>query len=351
MTHPKAVGGRGCGQQPAKKALERPRDSLEGEQLHLEEKKREQLRLLNKKIVQRHSKLPHKREPADKTLSTPSSSGVVAKKAVPGAQREDSSKAKRTNATSRSSTKDKSGLRKLKGTSKQTKKDISSSKSAPSLRSSKSTSSTVPPSHSRASNKLHASPPSRPKMKKQPVTSLQAAPPPQWTIEDTSKLLSTSDVHLVTTTSDGLDLDPASSSMMVTIEDDTISANDSDLLDSTSCLLDSASCLIPSDGDETLLAADDGVDDLIHSSLTLEKDPKEEDLPDDVDSLASSLTRAYGLTVNSDLLSTLSSPPAKGVERDSTSFKAIGHFTHSARTPHKDSLSAHKAATIIQTAW
>ena len=349
-------------QPPTKMEPERPHQ--DGRQLCLKKKKREeQLRLLNKKISQRHSKLPHESEPATKAKKT--------------SQKGASLKARQANAKARSSTKDKGGLAgKTRETSKVASRVVSSSKSAPSLRKSKKpTASTVPqsnsrdtvstPSHTSTSGTIYTPPPSRRVAKKQLTTSPQphhqAVTPQLPTSQDTSMPLSSPSVHLTSSPPGGLDLDTASSSMMVTIEDDdTISANDSGLLDSTSCLLDSASCLIPDDGDgnETLVASTDIGED----GLTLALDGRQEkvDLPDDMDSLASSLTRAYGLTMNSQFLSTLSSPQVKGVEMDTRTSKATGELADSQKTAaHVENSSetgmstmlAHKAATMIQTAW
>lgn len=348
----------------------RPPDGEGPSQLRLKERKEEKLRLLNEKIAQRHSKLPRKTDFAGKPTQSSTkltASAAVSKKTT---RKQDSSKPKLSGATDhkpRLSGRDKNGSRKMKGAAKGVGKLLPSSKSAPVVQNPRSASSSnvppscVPLSHAPPSHvPLSHAPPSHVPPSKQP-TSLQGRH------QVNSPQLNSPRVSGQYTPTDDIisaALQSTSSSQLVKVEE-TTAAHDSDLLDSTSYL-------IPvdggGDGDETLLA-DSGAMPGEDSAFSPDT-KKEEDVSYEDDSLASTLTHAYGLSTHSDLLSTLATsheeePRSCASDRSAHSKEEVISTSKeleeenlpvslvqvSSSLVPMSTTTEHKAATVIQAAW
>ena len=373
----------------------KPRHGLESDHPSLKEKREEQLRLLNEKIARRHSKLPHRRDLASKSVQTSSSSSSAMKKTISGSRKPDFSKPKPS--CGKIGGRDKGGSKKAKVTTKGASKGPLSSKSAPSLcnsrapskvptsniaRSNKSpphappthtqshTPSYIPPSHSPLSHDPHVVHDSQSKATS-PQTQLLSLQP---CISNGNSLSCDPSNYMIANVHTSLVLDSTSPSQLVKSEQDTAAADDSDLLDSTSYL-------IPVDGDrdETLVADLSTMTDedfLGPSDLSTGKEnEKKVDTLHQLGSLTSTLTQAYGFSTNSDFLSTLASPHKEEESSGPNSFKPKDHFDlqgtmKSAKKSSKEETSlavpgspsrsvsvpistapVHEAATVIQAAW
>ena len=344
----------------------------------LKEKREEQLRLLNEKIAQRHSKLPRKTELTSKTAhdSFNSSSGA-SRKTNSSARKQLSSKSKPANS-SKVGAGGKTVPRKTKGpAAKIVGKSSLSSKSAPSLHGSKSiasSSSGIPPSHVPLSH----DPP------------LQAPPTPHL-LSSTSKSIDQSTAspqlqHQINTpqmkshdpSDDDMPFQSVSYSQVVENEEMTAATNSSGLLDSTSYL-------IPVEGegeggagggDETLMA---DISAMTEEDITSSR-VQSSFLPADIEradprcegeeeggggSLASTLTQAYGFSTTSDFLSTLASPLKEqhgSLEEDPSADSAVNPsgsshavqaslFVPPSATASVSTMMVDKAAAVIQVAW
>lgn len=364
----------------------RTRRSHNTDQPGLRERKEEQLRLLNKKIAQRHSKLPRKSDSTGKSSQTSSTlSGSAASKKVTagGSRRQDSLKTK----PKRGDTKQKTfGRNKNESTCKKTQETIGSSgntvlssKSAPSLQSSRPVPSPNISSHSHTSLSprplTHATPSRSPKSKNQPVSSHKSyhkQSPLQPLVTETREASCFPSKDITDNTS-FVFKSTSSSQQLVVPEKEMEAADNSGLLDSTSYLIP-----VDSDGDNTLVpdisAMDEGgLHDL--SVSTSDKGKKRMDWPYEVDSLASSLTHAYGISTNSEFLSTLAAPheeevtasscvelkerlstldetvkSGKKASKEENSFLVHPSLSHSS-CPPSSTMTANEAATVIQAAW
>jgi hypothetical protein len=174
---------------------------------------------------------------------------------------------------------------------------------------------------------------------------------------------------------DDTPLPSMSYSQLVESDEMRAATNSSDLLDSTSYL-------IPMEGegegeggggDETLMADTSAMTDEdisssgVHSSLP----PPDIERADNMcegggeDSLASTLTQAYGFSTTSDFLSTLASPHCeeqRGSAEDSSANSAVNPngnlhavqaslFMPPSTTAPESTMTEDKAATVIQAAW
>lgn len=387
-----------------KNTMVKPRcrqNGMESDRLSLKEKREEQLRLLNKKIAQRRSKVTHRRDQTSRSAQTSSSSSSVVKKTISGSKKLDFSKPKPSCGRAGLHGRGKAELKKAKVTTKGANKGPLSSKSAPALCNSR----TMPSSIVSTSNNIarsnesppHALPIHIPESHTPSYIPLSHSPPSHdhHVINDSpsqSKATSTqtqlhslqphvsmgnplscdpydhviaSDVHT------SLVLESTSLSQLLRSEEDTTAADDSDLLDSTSYLIP-----VDGDGDKTLVA-DLGTmtdeDFLGPSDFSSGKENTNEvDVPHEVDLLTSTLTQAYGFSTNSDFLSTLASPHKEEEPSRSNGFKSKNHLemmkclnksskevTSSAvqASPSQSAsvsisaVTAHRAATVIQSAW
>ena len=326
----------------------------------LQEKREEQLRLLNEKIAQRHSKLPRKTDLTNKTAQASSilSSGA-SKKTNSSTRKQDTSKPKSTSSKIRARYREEAGPRKAKGPVKVPGKSTLSSKSAPSLHSSKQ--SVVPPSHT----PLHCDPPSHapptpnfasnssPKANSQSTTSPQLQHQMHPPLKES---LDISEQNMYNLSDDTIPLESVSSSQLVESEEMTAATNSSDLLDSTSYLIP----VEGGEGDETLVAdmTDEGA--TMHSSLP--SDVKRPDVTCEEDSLASTLTQAYGFSTTSDFLSTLASPhgeqlgsvedpSANSIVKSTGDLSSVQASFLPPSTASASPMTADKAARVIQAAW
>jgi hypothetical protein len=174
---------------------------------------------------------------------------------------------------------------------------------------------------------------------------------------------------------DDTPLPSMSYSQLVESDEMTAATNSSDLLDSTSYLIPVEGEGEGGGGDETLMADTSAMTDEdisssgVHSSLP----PPDIERADNMcegggeDSLASTLTQAYGFSTTSDFLSTLASPHLHREERHGS---AEDLSTNSAVNPDgnlhavqaslflppstaapESTMTEDKAATVIQTAW
>ena len=384
---------------------------FESNRLSLKEKREEQLRLLNEKIAQRHSKVPHRRDQSSRSAQTSSSSSSAVKKSssavkktISGSRKLDFSKPKPNCGRTGLHGRDKAELKKAKVTTKGSKKGSLSSKSAPALcnsgampSSKVSTSSNtarsnespphvppthIPESHSSSHIPLSHSPPSH------VHHVVNDSPSSQSKVTSTQTQLHSLQTHVLngnplscdpsnhviaTDVHTSLVLEATSLSQLLKSEEDTTAADDLDLLDSTSYLIP-----VDDDGDKTLVADLSTMTDedfLGPPDLSTGKENTDKvDVQHEV-SLTSTLTQAYGFSTNSDFLSTLASPHKEEEPSRSNRFKSKNHFDlqEMIKSPKKSSeeetssavqtspsqsasvpisaVTAHRAATIIQTAW
>ena len=339
----------------------RSHDSRASNWLSLKEKREEELRLLNEKIAQRHSKLPRKTDSTNKTAQALSTS--VSKKTNPSAQKQDPSRAKLTSAKARPSGREKKRTRKAKGTAKVAGKPVLSSKSAPTLHGSKSVTSSSVPSHVPLSRDppSHAPPTSHvPPSSSKAINQSTTSPKIQHQLNSPQfKSLDISEQNMYNPSDDVIPLESFSSSQLQLVEiEETMAADNSDMLDSTSYLIP-----VEGDGNETVVAdtstmTEDGVQ--MHS--TSSTDMKKTDMTREDNSLASTLTQAYGFSTTSDLLSTLTSPhkerfestedcSANSTMKRSGNLSTIQSSLLPLGTSSTSTMTAHKAATVIQAAW
>ena len=393
------TGGRESGRGPSseqRSKVKTSRPAHNTDKLHVKEKKREeQLRLLNEKIAQRHSKLPRKKDVATKTTTHPStSSSAAGKKAISSTHKTVSSKGRvASGAKARAPAQEKSVAKKAKGSAKSASKTSLSSKSAPSLHTSRSAASpAIPSSWSHVT--LSRDPPPNslpshtpPKAKRQPVTSPKASHRLHSLQPQISEMkqMSFSSPSEGTTMSASFAPPPDSVASLLLMEDGTAATDVTDLLDSTSYLIP-----VDGDGEDTLLpdisamADQDILQHSLYSSDKMKEKENKMDMSYDVDSLASTLTQAYGFSTNTDFLFTLSSPQGvepQGVEprREEDGVKTCGikemdQFAESAEMMRSGSIplkvkassfspapppscttdpamAANRAATVIQAAW
>lgn len=127
---------------------------------------------------------------------------------------------------------------------------------------------------------------------------------------------------------------------------------------SSSDLLDSTSYLIPveEDGEETLMAdiiAMTDADATLRSTLPLAVKRAGETCGEE-DSLASTLTQAYGFSTTPDFLSSLASPRREkfeSMEEDLGGLSSVQASSLPPSTVPESTMSSCEAATVIQTAW
>lgn len=357
------------------------RDEVEGEgpgesqaaasRPSLKEKREEQLRLLNEKIAQRHSKLPRRTGLTGKTgQASSSSSDGTSKKTSCSTRKPVSSKPKSAGSKARAS--GKTGPKKTKGPAKVAGKASLSSKSAPSLRGSKSiTSSTgTPPSHT----PLPRDPPSQAPPTPHPLPSIskssnQSTASPQLRHQSPQiRSLHLSERSTHGPSDDIVPLESLSYSQLVESEETTAAANSSDLLDSTSYLIPVEG--EERDGDDTLVADVSAVTDgdvgTVHGSSS-SPDIKRADVTCEEDSLASTLTQAYGFSTTSDFLSSLASPhkeqcgsseepSAISTVKSNVGLSAVQEASlflppDPSTTASASTMTVDRAATVIQDAW
>ena len=357
-----AAHGRLSGHQKEEaEVVGRLRASEAASQPSLKEKREEQLRLLNEKIAQRHSKLPRKTDLTNKTAQASILSSSASKKTNSSVRKQDTSKLKSTSGRRRLD-QEKSGPRKAKGHAKAAGK---SSKSAPTLHGSKFITSSTSVPLSRAplpcDNTSHALPtPHLPPFSSKTSDQLTTLPQLQHQLNSPQKdSLDISEQNSYNPSDDVIPMESMSSSQPVEIEEATVATNSSNLLDSTSYLIP----VEREEGDETLVAdistmTDEGT--TVHSSLP--SDVKRADVTCEGDSLASTLTQAYGFSTTSDFLTTLASPhreqlgsvqdpSANSIMKSNRDLSTVQTSLLPASTASASTMTADKAATVIQTAW
>ena len=367
------------GHQSDKVEVVRPGESRTavGHRPSLKEKREEQLRLLNEKIAQRHSKLPRKTDSTNKTAQALSSSSSGASRKTNSSTRKRLS-SKPKPVSSKVGASGKTAPRKTKGpAAKVVGKSSLSSKSAPSLHGSKSitsSSSGVPPSHVPLSHDPPSqAPPTRPHLPPSTAKTIDqstASPQLQHQINSPqmNSLLSEQKAH------DPLDDTPLQSvsySQLVESDEMTAATNSSGLLDSTSYLIPVEGEGEGGGGDETLMANTSAMTDeditssRVHSSLPPDIERADPMCEGEEDSLASTLTQAYGFSTTSDFLSTLASPHEEqhgSVEEDTSADSAVkpngslhavqaSLFVPPSTTMSVSTMMVDKAATVIQAAW
>ena len=368
-----AGNGQLNGRQEDEVEMVRPHESEQAaasQQLSIKEKREEQLRLLNEKIAKRHSKLPRKRESTNKIAQASSSvsGGGASKQSNSSARKQQNSSkaAKPTIGKIGAGGKKKTGPRKAKGTDKATGKSTLSSKSVPTLlHGSKSTSSAtgIPPSYVPLSHDPPSQAPPTPHLLPSTSKSIdQSAASPQLHVQHQLNSPQVKSLHISELSAhddDDLPLESMSYLQLVEAEEMTAPTDSSELLDSTSYL-------IPVEGegergDETLVGDVSAMTDDDTAMLSsLPPDIKRTDPTCEEDSLASTLTQAYGFSTTSDFLSTLAASPLKDQCRPvedpsaSSTVKSNGPVETSFLPPStasESTMTTDKAASVIQAAW
>ena len=371
-----AGNGQLNGRQEDEVEMVRPRESEQAAASHrpsIKEKREEQLRLLNEKIAKRHSKLPRKRESTNKIAQASSSvsGGGASKQSNSSARKQQNSSkaAKPTIGKIGAGGKKKIGPRKAKGTDKATGKSTLLSKSVPTLlHGSKSTSfaTGIPPSYVPLSHDPPSQAPPTPHLLPSTSKSIdQSAASPQLHLQHQLNSPQVKSLHISELSAhddDDLPLESMSYLQLVEAEEMTAPTDSSELLDSTSYL-------IPVEGegergDETLVGDVSAMTDDDTTMLSsLPPDIKRTDPTCEEDSLASTLTQAYGFSTTSDFLSTLAASSLKDqcrpVEDPSASSTVKSNGNPSPvetsflppSTASESTMTVDKAASVIQAAW
>ena len=351
------------GRQKDEVEVARQRESQTASRPSLKEKREEQLRLLNRKIAQRHSKLPRKTDLTGKTAQASSSlSSGASKKTNSSTRKQDSSKPKPTVGKVRASGREKSGPRKAKGPAKTAGKSSLSSKSAPSLHGSKSITSSHAPLPRDPPAQAPPTPHLLPSTSKSSDQSTASTQLQHQTNSPQIKSLHLSEQSTHDPSDDAIPLKSMLYSHLVESEEMTAATNSSDLLDSTSYLIP----VEGEGGDETLMAdisAMTDEDTTVHTSLPSDF-KRVADVTCEEDSLASTLTQAYGFSTTSDFLSTLASPPHKErygsmevpsanstVKTNGNQLTVQGSSFLPPSTASASIMTVDKAATVIQAVW
>ena len=342
----------------------RPRESQAANQPSLKERREKQLRLLNEKIAQHHSKLPRRTDLTGKTAQASSSlSSSTSKKTSKTAQASSSLSSSASKKTSVGARKPRPQSVRGSGVKIRLRKAKAPAKVAgkSSLHGSESItySNSIPPSNV----PLPCEPPSQapPTPHLLPSTSKpndQSTASLQLQHQINSLHLSEQGTH--DPSDDAIPLESMSYSQLVESEEMTAATNSSDLLDSTSYLIP-----VEGEGGDATLVADISAmtdeDTTLHNSLPSDIKKAADVTCEEEDSLASTLTQAYGFSTTSDILSTLASPPRKeqhGSMEDpsaNSTMKSSGNQStvqgSSFSTGSASTMTVDKAATVIQAAW